>query len=349
MHQLVLTAPSTLEVREAPSIALTAGQVRLRVDGAGICGSDIHGYSGLNDRRPVGVVMGHETAGTVVEVAKGSRLSLGQRVAVNPLISCRVCTYCRTGFDNLCSDRRLYGCSVDAPGGLATEMVIEETNAVPVPDDLDIDVITLIEPLSIGTHAVRIATLPPKSSLLVIGGGPIGIAAALAARDVSTNLTISEPSEHRRHIAQQLGFDARTPVEATSGTEYDAVIECVGYSATTAQAVRSVKPGGAVVCLGFADEELMVPAVGVVIEEKRLIGSSAYTRDDFDATASWVSRNASGLKQLVGARVSLEGTPRVFRQYADGESSVMKTIYTPSPRQSSLSSSPREAGPEDAS
>lgn len=325
---VVLTAPGTLEVVQRASRPLGAGEVRLRVDAAGICGSDVHGYAGLNDRRPVGVVMGHETIGTVIEMSDGSTLEVGTRVAVNPVVACGTCDQCRAGRDNLCVQRRLYGCCLELDGGLTTDMVVSAANCVPVDASADVLGLALIEPMAVGTHAVRLARVRSGSEVLVLGGGPIGIAVALASMNAGAAVLISEPMPGRRELAEKLGAATCAPEEfRATTTEYELAFECVGVAQTIQDAITKVPPSGTIICLGLAGTTMEVPAVPLVVHERRMLGSSAYTRDDFAETARSVAAQAGNLANLVEHTVGLAEMPHVFAEYHDGRQQAMKTLY----------------------
>jgi len=325
---VVLTAPGTLEVVQRVSRPLGFGEVRLRVDAAGICGSDVHGYAGLNDRRPVGVVMGHETIGTVIETSEGSTLGVGTRVAVNPVVACDACDQCRAGRDNLCVQRRLYGCCLEFDGGLATDMVVRVANCVRVDARADVLGLALIEPMAVGTHAVQLARVRSGSEVLVLGGGPIGIAAALASMNAGASVLISELMPGRRELAEKLGATTCVPEELRAATtEFELAFECVGVAQTVHDAITNVPPGGTVICLGLAGTTMEVPAAPLVVQERRMLGSSAYTNEDFAETARSVAAHAGNLASLVEHTVGLAEMPQVFADYHDGRLSAMKTLY----------------------
>jgi 2-desacetyl-2-hydroxyethyl bacteriochlorophyllide A dehydrogenase len=330
MRSLVLTAPHTLEVLERDPVPLAAGEVRLAVEATGICGSDVHGYAGLNDRRPVGVIMGHESVGRVVEAAPGVDLAVGTRVVVNPVVSCGECRACREGRDNLCANRRIYGCVVALPGALATEFVVPAANCVPVDPAVDVRSLALSEPMAVGMHGVRLGGVAAGDRVLIVGGGPIGMAVVLGCLDAGATPIVCEPQQARREAAERLGAESCDPAELPGlRLEGDIAFECVGLSATVKTAVGGVRPGGTIVCLGVGEAEVAVPVVPLVIEERRILGSSAYTARDFRETVVAVTARADVLAGLVGLTVDLDQMPRVFEDYHAGRLSAMKTLYVP--------------------
>lgn len=329
MKALVLTAPGQLELFDQPRTELRDDEVRLRVEAAGICGSDVHGFAGINDRRPAGVIMGHETVGRVMEfgACAPEALQVGTLVAVNPVIACGECQYCLVEQENLCGHRRLYGCSLDLRGGLASEMVVVAKNCVPLEERDDLLSLVWIEPMAVGTHAVRVAEAPQGADVLVVGGGPIGVAVALACLERGLHPMISEPVDTRRVLAESLGIPTCKPADlAGMAQHFDMALECVGSSATIGSALMSVRAGGTVVCLGLAEEKVAILAVPLVVGERRLLGSSAYTKRDFELTARWVSGRTGQLAALCNP-ISLAQMPQAFAEYQSGQLQAMKTLY----------------------
>jgi threonine dehydrogenase-like Zn-dependent dehydrogenase len=249
----------------------------------------------------------------------------GRAVAVWPIVACGACRSCAGGRAHLCEARRLYGCAPELPGGFATAMAAPAHSLVPLPDGVPAEWGALVEPLAVGHHAVAVAGLAPGAGVTVLGGGPIGIAAAIAARRAGVDdLVVVEPMETRRAKLAALGFGATTPDEAPQGV--DAVVECVGHAATVRAAIAATRPGGTVVCVGIAESDVSVPWAPVVIEERRLLGSSAYTRDEFHAvTASLADRDVDfGL--LIERRIALDEVGAAFDDYLVGKTAAIKTL-----------------------
>jgi threonine dehydrogenase-like Zn-dependent dehydrogenase len=324
---LVYLGQRRFQVEQAPSLAPGPGEAVLAVTAAGVCGSDIHGYAGLNDRRAPGVVMGHEAAGRVAAVGEGVELALGTQVALWPVLACGACDMCAAGRAHLCRNRRLYGCVPELPGGFSTRLLARAENLVPLPDGVPAEWGALVEPLAVGHHALTLTAPTAEDAVVVIGGGVIGIAAALAARRAGAGeVTIVEPLEHRRVTLAALGLRAVAPEDAPSDVEI--AVECVGYEATVQAAVAATRPGGTVVCVGLAAPEARVPMVPLVIEERRLLGSSAHTLEDFRAVAAALRDDGVDLAPMIERRVALAELPAVFDDYASGREQAVKTLMT---------------------
>lgn len=329
MRQLVFHGPRRLAVEEAEAGAVGPNEVRVAVHSVGVCGSDVHGYAGVNDRRQPGMVMGHEAVGLVSELgAEVEGLAPELPVAINPLISCGVCSFCRSGDDNLCESRRIYGCVPGLPGAYAESIVVPAASLVPFEGDAPLEWGALVEPLAVGAHAARVARITPGEEVLVVGGGPIGLAAALAARwRGASRVVVSEPQAARRGIAERLGFETIDPTkEEQPRSAFPLAFECVGHSATLASALAAVPPRGRVIFVGLAEETIDLPATPLMVGERTITGSSAYARSDFRDTAIWTARRSVDLSPLIELRVGLDELPGVFEGYVDGSLQVLKTI-----------------------
>lgn len=329
VRRLVFHGPGRLSVEETAPAPLGEGDVRLAIHSVGVCGSDVHGYAGVNARRVPGMVMGHEAIGVVEELGPGvDAPALGTPVTVNPVTACGTCAQCAAGLENICPNRRIYGCALDLPGAYADSFVVRAENTVPFSGPAPLEWGSLAEPFAVGFHAVELAGIRSGSDVLVVGGGPIGLGAALAARRAGAGrVVVSEPNAHRRAVADLLGLDTLDPTSAPPEAAAVAVaFECVGHSATLAAALNAVPPRGRVVFVGLAEETIDLPATPLMVGEREIAGSAAYTRDDFRATSDWIASAEVDLAPVIEHRVDLDGLPSVFEGYAGGSLDAMKTV-----------------------
>jgi 2-desacetyl-2-hydroxyethyl bacteriochlorophyllide A dehydrogenase len=321
----VLTAAGELEIAGVPDPERAPGTAVLDVVATGICGSDLDGARGDNDRRRPGRVMGHE----IVATDAG-----GDRVVVNPLVACGTCAACRAGHDNRCPTRRLIGCVPALPGGFADRLAAPAANLVPFGGAVPAEWGALVEPLAVGVHAVdrlpgaEAPGRPPDGPVLVVGGGMIGVACALAARARGADVAVSEPVGARRALLTDLGLTALAP-DDVGRERYGSALDCVASAATLATALDAVTTGGAVVVVGFGRPELSLPLDPVVQGEKTVTGSAQYPAATYAATAQWVASGAVDLAPVIGARVALEALPDAFAELLAGADRGLKVLVTP--------------------
>ena len=341
MRALVYHGPHDIRVEERPDPEPGPEEVLLRISATGICGSDLHGYTGENKRRHPGQIMGHETVGRIVALGSGvagAGLEPGRVATVNPVIGCGDCAHCAAGTEQLCPGRRVIGVNQEIPSAFAELMLAPAGNVVVLPDDLPEEYGALIEPLAVGYHAARRGGVGPDDAVLVIGGGPIGQAAALAARRLGAErIVVSEPNKARRELVEKLGFPAIDPmsgdlaeqVAAALGGPASAVLDAVGTGRTVGDGLRSSALGARLVLVGMGARELDLAAFDISTFERSIVGTFTYPSDEFRETAEWVASRPDGLQHLIDDRVGLDGAPGAFARLASGDLDVSKIMVFP--------------------
>lgn len=287
MKALVYTGPNRLEFRDEPEPVPGNDEVLIRVEAVGICGSDMHAYHGHDSRRPAPLVLGHEAAG---RIASGPRT--GERVTVNPLATCGVCPACEAGRSHLCPDRQIISMP-PRPGAFAELTRVPERNLVAIADDFPIAHAALAEPMAVSYHAVnqgaRLMDMPLSAArCLVLGGGAVGVAAALVmAMQGAAEIFIAEPNAARRATAERAGrFQCYAPggPGEPADSSIDLVIDAAGAVATRAAACRLVRPGGVIVHAGLLPGTEGLDIRRITLQEIILSGTYCYTPADFRAT-----------------------------------------------------------------
>jgi threonine dehydrogenase-like Zn-dependent dehydrogenase len=341
MRALVYHGPHEIGVEDRPDPAPGPDDVLLRITATGICGSDLHGYTGENKRRHPGQVMGHETVGRIVAVGSagaGQGLEPGRLATVNPVIGCGRCAHCAARTEQLCPRRKVIGVDKEISSAFAELMLAPARNVVVLPDDLPEEYGALIEPLAVGYHAARNGSVGPGDAVLVIGGGPIGQAAALAARRLDAeSVVVSEPGRARRELVQKLGFATVDPMDgdlaeqvgAVLGRPPSAVLDAVGTGRTVGDGLRSSALGARLVLVGMGEREFPLAAFDVSTFERSIIGSFTYPSEEFRETAEWVASRPDGLAHLVDDRVGLDGAPDAFARLAAGDLDASKIMVFP--------------------
>jgi threonine dehydrogenase-like Zn-dependent dehydrogenase len=311
---------------------LDAGWVRLRVDACGICGSDLHFWHGLL-RRPMGTSPGHELVGTVIDGPAG----LGDhRYAVSPNLACGSCEFCRNGRTNLCG-RGGPGLGLGRHGGLAELVDAPLANLAAVPDDVDPVTASLTEPLAVTVRGVGLARVEPDDTVLVLGGGTIGLCAALVARDRAAEVAITTRHPHQRVAAERLGVTVLSETDAIAwGKEHrpDVVVESVGGAADTlGDAIRVVRRGGRIVILGSFSEPKTVDLQRVMMKEVALLGSFCYgagqREPEFTTAARLTGRWRDELGALTTHQLPLAEVAQAFAIADDKTTGAIKVTLVP--------------------
>ena len=329
MKALVYTGPRNLEIRDVADALPREGEVVIRVESVGICGSDMHAYLGHDERRPAPLILGHESAGTVV-----SGPQKGRRVTVNPLVTCMRCEACRSGRENLCTSRQIISMP-PREGAFAQFVCMPERNLVTVPDTIPVSKAALAEPIACGWHAVKkgrqsLATDLAKSRVLIIGGGAIGVGAALAAMaQGAIEITVVEPNAPRREfLAARVHLNAVSAEDLKPDVLFDMVIDAVGYAATRADASRRARPGGVIVHIGLGQAEGGLDIRRMTLQEITFIGTYTYAMADFNETAQAIFDGRLGTLDWVEER-PLEDGAAAFASLLAGEVSAPKIILRP--------------------
>lgn len=343
MRALVLDDWWQLSVTRRPDPEVGADEVLIRVVATGICGSDLHGFTGENGRRRPGQVMGHETVGRIVglgDAASGNGLNVGSVVTVNPVIGCGHCAHCRAGSPQACANKELIGVTPGRVAAFAELLVAPAENVVTLPDQMPIEYGALIEPLAVGYRAIRRAPVAAGDTVFVVGGGPIGQACVLAAfREGARAVVVSERDAERGRRAESLGAltvrpgdDLARLVVDRIGEPPSVVVDAVGSDQSTRDALACAAPGAPVVLVGMAAPHLAVSAYDISTAERSLIGSFCYTPAEFSDTAAWVGTAPSALDRLIDGHVDLDGAPDAFTRLARGEWSASKVLVHPNGR-----------------
>lgn len=328
MKALVYTAPESIEFRDVASPDVPEGSHLIGIDSVGICGSDMHAYLGHDDRRPAPLILGHEGAGSIVNGPRN-----GERVTINPLVTCGGCAVCLSGRDNLCSTRQIISMP-PREGAFAQFVAMPASNLVTVPDHISFEQAALAEPIACGWHAVRLglralAGETQSSSALVIGGGAIGVGSALClmAQGLKT-VTLVEPNElRRRYLIAGADYNVASPDDLRDDT-FDIVIDGVGYEATRKAASARVRPGGVIVHIGLGGGAPGLDVRRMTLQEITFIGTYAYTAEDFRDTARAMFDGRLGPLDWIEAR-PLSAGPGAFADIRSGRTAAPKIILKP--------------------
>jgi threonine dehydrogenase-like Zn-dependent dehydrogenase len=344
MKALVLDAFGTMSVREQQKPIAGRAQILVEIVATGICGSDIHGFTGENGRRVPGQIMGHETVGVVAECGSETGqygFAVGDVVTFNPVVVPAEQAAKFVGREQHCPDKYVIGVAHDVVAAFAQFVAVPARNVVTLDNDMPIEFGALIEPIAVGVHAVRRVGVRSGSSVLVIGGGPIGQSVILAARmEGATDIVVSEVDPGRRALCARLGAKTLDPasgplpdqVKALLGGPAAVAIDAVGIGATVAGALESVELGGAVCLVGMGTPQFALDAYSVSTEERSLVGSFTYSAADFRDAAQFVSSAPPEVGELISRRVPLDDGPQAFTDLAAGDGTAGKVLVVLSDR-----------------
>lgn len=315
-----LVAKNTLKIMPFKLPPLGPHDVRVRMKAVGICGSDVHYLREMRIAHFVvkePMVIGHECAGVIEEVGSGvTHLAAGDRVALEPGISCWRCRHCKGGRYNLCDDMKFFA-TPPVHGSLANQIVHPADLCFKLPDGVSLEEGAMCEPLSVGVHACRRAGVGPETAVLIMGAGPIGLVSLLAARAFGApRVAIVDVDEHRLAVAKSLGADAAVRVSARpedtaeevariqaalGGAEIDVSLDCAGFSKTLATALEATRPGGRVCLVGMGHNEMTVPLTSAAIREVDVVGIFRY-KDTWPLCIEFLRSGKVDVKPLITHR-----------------------------------------------
>lgn len=330
MKALVYTAPNEVTYRDEPLPMPAKGEVLIRVERVGICGSDMHAYHGRDPRRVPPLILGHEIVGDIVDGP-----GRGRRVTVNPLITCGTCDYCREGRDNLCANRTMIG--MTRAGGFAEWVTTAASSVIDIPSAMPARTAALTEPAATALHAVELARRSlvrplADARVLVLGGGAVGLLAALLLQSEGVrSIALAETNELRRRAAGRACTATIVDPALGDGVDeasVDLVIDAVGAKATRAAALAAVRPGGVVMHVGLADWASEIDMRKLTLAEVTLIGTYTYTMADLVATVAALARGAFGDLAWVEERPLADGAV-AFRDLHEGRCAAAKILLRP--------------------
>jgi len=335
VRELVLTEIGRLDVHETPIPTPGPDEVVIRVAATGICGSDVHGYTGENGRRHPGQVMGHESSGTVAAVgADVNDVAVGVPVTFNPVVVPAEDAADYAGREQHHPGKYVIGVAPAVPASFADYVKVPARNVVPLPANLPIELGALIEPLAVAVHAVR--RLPKESlgRVLVIGGGPIGQSVIIALRDAGAGtIIVSEMDAARRDLVQKLGADVIDPAQGPVADQLrergglaDAAVDAVGITPTVRDALTSTVLGAPICLVGMGAPQIALDAFLVSTEERSLIGSFTYGSDDFAHAANIIGGDPETYRALISREIDLTDADAAFAALAAGDGTPGKVL-----------------------
>lgn len=340
----ILYGINDIRLEQTPIEEPDQDEVLLQMGCVGICGSDVHylvhgriGNFVVN--KPM--IIGHEAAGVVVKLGKNVKhLKVGDRVAIEPGVSCRTCTFCKTGRYNLCKDM-VFCATPPVHGNLRRFYKHAADFCFKLPDHVSLAEGALLEPLSVGVHACKRANITISSKVLILGAGPIGLVTLLVAKAMgASKIVITDLSQNRLDVAKKLGADATYLVKNDckesevvekihrlfGGEEPDKTIDACGAQSSIRLAILATKSGGVAVFVGMGESEIQIPLINALVREVDIRGVFRYANDYTDALDLLASGKID-VKPLITHNYKIEDTVEAFETSKSGQGVIKVMIY----------------------
>ncbi len=343
MKALLYTKPYTFEYSDFPDPAVGDDDILIRIKACGICGSDVHGFTGKTGRRIPPLIMGHEAAGIVEGLGKNvSGFEKSDRVCFDSTVYCNKCEACRVGLFNRCDERQVLGVSVPAfkrHGAFAEFVAVPWWIVSKIPDELSFINAALLEPTSIGTHAANRAPISSNDTVVVIGAGTIGLFILQGARlHGAAKIIAVDINNFRLDLAKKLGANvlinplesnlSKTILQETEGKGANVTLEAVGYAKTFADAVSITRMGGYIVAVGNLQKNAEFDLQQLVAKEHNFIGSYA-SSGEFSDCIELVASGKINVEPLISDVLPLKEGPGAFGRLLKAEENLLKIVLEP--------------------
>ncbi len=298
MKTLICNEPNSIEYIEREMPIIQSNEVLLKINAVGICGTDIHAYAGRQPFFSYPRVLGHEICGTVEALgADCTQAEKGKRYSVVPCIPCGECSACKEGKPNCCENVSLYGVHQD--GGFTEYLAVLEDNLIELPDSVSNSEGSLVECFAISAHAVRRAQIKSQDNVLIVGAGPIGLAAAAIAKADGATVVVADVAESRRkQVETNLGVKVLDPLVDDYPKQLKAIfdndlpnvlMDATGNKSSMSRSVELICHGGRIVFIGLYIGDLVLDDPTFHKKEATLLSSRNATKEDFEKVIALMS------------------------------------------------------------
>lgn len=345
--------PRDVRIEDVDPDPVGANEVRVEVVACGICGSDLHEYTAgpitiPEEAHPVTdealpITIGHEIGGRIVETGENVVHKEGTNVAINPIIWCGNCQYCVDGSYHLCQSGGFVGLS-GGGGGFSENLVVSAEKVVPLPDGVSAESAALVEPFTVGVHAVERSGLRPGDSAVVFGSGPIGLTVLQAALAAGAEpVYVSEPRITRRELAAEYDADETIDPSETDPVSYihdeiggvDVAFEVAGVEQSFNQALTVTRAGGTTTIVSLFEGSISIEPNDIVVTERSVIGTAAFeggplSDREFGTTIQNFASGKFDPDPMVTSRIDLEDIiGEGFERLLAEDSNEVKVLVRP--------------------
>ena len=336
MLQAVLQMPEKVIFREIERPVPGPGQVLIKVERIGICGSDIHAYYGKHPYIKCPIVQGHEFSGLIAEVGERVEgLAPGDNVTVMPQLVCGQCYPCKHGNYHICNELKVIGCQ--AEGAAQEYIAVDAKIVVRLPENMSHEEGAMVEPVAVGAHAVGRLGNVEGLNVLVLGAGPIGNLTAQIAKGLGAkSVMVTDVSNYRLGVARECGIAhaVNTSSEeliqaldkAFGPDRADAILECVGVQETIGQAIGAARKGSDIIVVGVFAEKPSVDIGLVQDKELRLIGTLMYREEDYRVAVDLIRAGRVNLKPLMSKHFPFKEYPQAYKFIEQNRERTMKVF-----------------------
>ena len=333
MKAINITCPWEVGICELPSPKTKHGEALIKVRAAGICGSDIGAFRGVNPLVSYPRIIGHEIAGEIEFIPDGNQrgLKAGDRVILDPFLYCGKCYPCRIGRTNCCVDLKVIGVHVD--GGMSEYIAHPAEMLHAVPDNISWEVVPLAEPLAIALHGLHRAQIRSDEHIAIMGAGPIGLLAAMAAKHYGAVPIMVDPVDERLSKARELGVrHTINPVkedvyastrEITGGQLCEIVMEASGATQAVLDSLALVSHAGRIILTGWPKEDISLPTAVITRKEIDIRGART-SAGEFNEALTLISDGSIDVHKILTKTVSIDQAPQMIRDIDKNPGSFLK-------------------------
>ena len=334
MKAIVISAPHEIEIREVPMPQVKEGEALLKVKYVGICGADVASFTGNQPFTTYPRIPGHEFSAEIVSIPENDKgLKAGDIVTCNPYFNCGECYSCKRGFVNCCTDNQTMGVQRD---GAFCEYIAMPVERIYPGGGLSAQELALIEPFSISQHAISRAAIKKTDKVLVVGAGPIGLFALLAAKQLCDKIVVSDILDNRLDLATEYGADAVINVhthslpefveEFTDGNGFDVCIEACGSPETFLECIESAAFAANIILIGNGKRETTFLHSIILKKELNIHGSRNALKQDFLNNISLVASGNADVMKMVSGIYEMDDALSAFQALANNNGTLAKLL-----------------------